>query len=58
MQQKENKILIYQDDNGITKVNVRFSDEDVWLTQAQIVEIYHTSKSCPFSSNVSTIFAL
>lgn len=32
MQQNENKILIYQDDNGITKVNVRFSDEDVWLT--------------------------
>ena len=39
MQQKENKILIYQDDNGITKVNVRFSDEDVWLTQAQLAEI-------------------
>ena len=39
MQQNENKILIYQDDNGITKVNVRFSDEDVWLTQAQLAEI-------------------
>ena len=24
MQQNENNILIYQDDNGITKVNVRF----------------------------------
>lgn len=45
MQQKENNILIYQDDNGITKVNARFSDEDVWLTQAQLVEIYQTSKS-------------
>ena len=45
MKQKENNILIYQDDNGITKVNVRFSDEDVWLTQAQLVEIYQTSKS-------------
>ena len=39
MQQNENNILIYQDDNGITKVNVRFSDEDVWLTQAQLAEI-------------------
>ena len=39
MQQNENKILIYKDDNGITKVNVRFSDEDVWLTQAQLAEI-------------------
>ena len=36
MQQNENNILIYQDDNGITKENVRFSDEDVWLTQAQL----------------------
>ena len=33
MQQKENKILIYQDDNGITKVNVRFSDEDAELQE-------------------------
>ena len=39
------------------KINEEKGDEDVWLTQAQIVEIYHTSKSCPFSSNVSTIFA-
>ena len=44
MQQKENKILIYQDDNGITKVNVRFCDEDVWLTQAQLAEIYDTTQ--------------
>lgn len=45
MQKNENNILIYHDDNGITKVNVRFSDEDVWLTQAQLVEIYQSSKS-------------
>ena len=42
--QNENNILIYQDDNGITKVNVRFSDEDVWLTQAQLAEIYDTTQ--------------
>lgn len=28
----ENKVLIYQDENGVTKVSVRFSDEDLWLT--------------------------
>ena len=33
MQQNEHKILIYQDDNGITKVNVRFSDEDAELQE-------------------------
>ena len=44
MQQNDNNILIYQDDNGITKVNVRFSDKDVWLTQAQLAEIYDTTQ--------------
>ena len=44
MQQNENNILIYQEDNDITKVNVRFSDEDVWLTQAQLAEIYDTTQ--------------
>ena len=33
MQQNENNILIYQDDNGITKVKVRFSDEDAELQE-------------------------
>ncbi len=30
---EENKIILYQDDNEITRVSVRFSDEDLWLTQ-------------------------
>ena len=29
----KNNIIIYQDDNGVPKVNVRFADTDVWLTQ-------------------------
>lgn len=41
----DNNVVIYQDENGITKVSVRFSDEDIWLTQAQITELYQTSKS-------------
>jgi hypothetical protein len=40
----ENKIILYQDDNGITNVSVRFSDEDLWLTQKQIAEIYDTTQ--------------
>ena len=44
MEGKDNSILIYQDDNGVTKVNVRFADEDVWLTQMQLAEIYDTTK--------------
>ena len=26
----DNNILIYQDDNEITRVTVRFADEDLW----------------------------
>ncbi len=44
MEQDKNNIIIYQDENGITKVSVRFADDDVWLTQKQIAEIYNTSK--------------
>lgn len=29
MQKNENNIIIYQDENGITKVTVRFVDEDI-----------------------------
>ena len=36
--------LIYQDDNGIARVNVRFEGEDVWLTQEQMMELFDASQ--------------
>lgn len=41
---ENSNIIIYQDENGITKVNVRFADEDVWLSQLQLSEIYDTTQ--------------
>jgi Virulence protein len=41
---EENKIILYQDDNEITRVSVRFADEDLWLTQSQLAEIYCTTQ--------------
>ena len=41
---KENKLILYKDENGKVSVNVRFADEDVWLTQAQLAEIYNTTQ--------------
>ena len=41
---KENKLILYKDENGRVSVNVRFADEDVWLTQAQLAEIYNTTQ--------------
>ena len=36
--------MIYEDKDGITKVNVRFINEDIWLTKYQIAEIYKTTR--------------
>ena len=36
--------LIYQDDNGIARVNVRFEGVDVWLTMEQLVELFDSSR--------------
>lgn len=44
MKDGKNSIMIYQDEDGITKVTVRFVDEDIWLTQNQIAEIYKTTQ--------------
>ena len=52
---EENKIILYQDDNEITRVSVRFADEDLWLTQSQLSEIYQTSKS-NVSEHIKHIF--
>lgn len=52
---KENKLILYKDENGRVSVNVRFADEDVWLTQAQLAEIYQTTQE-NISMHVSNIF--
>lgn len=41
----ENKgdIVIYQSESGETKIDVRFQDETVWLTQAQMEELFQSS---------------
>lgn len=39
------EIIIYQTDDGSTHIDVKMEDETVWLTQAQLVQLYQTSKS-------------
>lgn len=55
MSKNDNNIIIYQDEDGITKVNVRFVDEDIWLNQNQIVEIYKTTQQ-NISLHISNIY--
>ena len=52
---EQNKIILYQDDNEITRVAVRFADEDLWLTQNQLAEVYQSSKS-NISEHIKHIF--
>lgn len=51
----ENNVILYQDENDITKVSVRFSGEDLWLTQNQIAEIYDTTQQ-NISQHIEGIF--
>ena len=49
------EIVIYQTEDGQTKIDVKFEDETVWLTQAQLCELYQTSKS-NISEHIKHIF--
>ena len=53
---KENKLILYKDNEGKVSVNVRFADEDVWLTQQQLAEIYCTTKQ-NVSQHIDNILA-
>ena len=43
--QIQGEIVIYRAEDGLTKVECRFVDETVWLTQQQMAELFHTSRS-------------
>ena len=49
------EIIIYQSDDGLTHIDVKMGDETVWLTQAQLVQLYQTSKS-NVSEHIKHIF--
>ena len=51
----EGEIIIYQAEDGHTKIDVKFVDETVWLTQTQLCELYQTSKS-NISEHIKHIF--
>lgn len=43
MEENKSQIVIYQTENGETKLDVRFQDETVWLTQKMMAELFQTS---------------
>ena len=51
----QSEIIIYQTEDGNTQIDVKFEDETVWLTQAQLCELFQTSKS-NVSEHIKHIF--
>ncbi len=41
----QGEIIIYQTDDGNTKIDVKFIDETVWLSQQQMAELFQTSRT-------------
>lgn len=44
-EEMQGEIVIYQTDDGDTKIDVRFVDETVWLTQQQMAELFQSSRT-------------
>jgi len=42
---KESKIVIYQTEDGQTQIDVRLENDTVWLTQAQMAELFQTDRT-------------
>ena len=51
----ENKVIIYTANDGTTKIDVKLEEETLWLTHAQMCELYQTSKS-NVSEHIKHIF--
>ncbi|MDR1568641.1 MAG: virulence RhuM family protein [Streptococcaceae bacterium] len=54
-QPTNSQFLIYQTEDGRLKIDVRFDDDTVWLTQDQLVQLFQSSKS-NVSEHIKHIF--
>ena len=51
----DSEILLYQTEDGQTKIDVRLEDETVWLSQVQMAELFQTTKQ-NISLHINNIF--
>ena len=56
LEKRNQAFLIYQDENGIARVNVRFEGEDVWLNAEQMMELFDASQQ-DVSYHINQIYA-
>ena len=53
--ENKSEIEIYKSEDGSTAISVQLKDETVWLTQAQIVELFQSSKA-NISEHLGNVF--
>jgi prophage maintenance system killer protein len=55
MTNKNNEIIIYQSEDGQTQVDVRMENETVWLTQAQMAELFQKDRTA-IGRHIANVF--
>ena len=50
-----NEIIIYQSEDGQTQVDVRMENETVWLTQAQMAELFQKDRTA-IGRHIANVF--
>ena len=45
MNDNSGDIIIYQTEDGLTKIDVKIENETVWLSQQQMAELFSTSRT-------------
>ena len=53
--EQKSQFIIYQAENGQTKIDVRLADDTVWLTQPQMAELFQTTQQ-NISQHVNNIY--
>lgn len=53
---KDNQIIMYQTEDGNTKISVTLDNETLWVTQAQMAELFQRERSV-ITKHISNIFA-
>lgn len=56
MSKEANEIIIYKSPDGRSELSVHLENENVWLTQKQLVELYQTAKST-VSEHIKNIYS-
>ncbi len=52
---KQDQIVIYQTEDGQTQIDVRLENETVWLTQAQMAELFQKDRTV-ITRHINNVF--